>query len=223
MARPGFRRACLAIGVLALVIAAIALVAGTTKVTFGGVVVRNSSVLRPLVIAGIALALAQAWRVAFTWAPVALLLLLPLGAARETLIAGARPAHPMRTLRDCARPLVDAGRVVGGAYTVSEGSVPHIYAFYTLPMGPWTATTTLDAAFPGHALDDPARPQILILSGRAYSDLALQRLRNGQTMPPGISAHRNIVVLLPGPLGACAADVIRAGARPVGGPFGGVS
>lgn len=223
MSRPGFRRASLVVGVLALVIAAIALVAGTTKFTVGGVVVRNSSILRPLVIAGIALALAQASRVALIWAPVALLLVLPIAAARQTLTAAARPAHPMRTLRDCARPLVDAGRVVGGAYTVAEGSVPHIYAFYTLPMGPWNATTTLDAAFPGHALDDPARPQILILSGRAYSDLALQRMRDGKTMPPGISAHPNIVVLLPGPLGACAADVVRAGARPVGGPFGGIS
>ena len=72
-------------------------------------------------------------------------------------------------------------------------------------------------------LDDVARPRLLILSGRAYSDLALQRLRENKTMPPGISANLNIVVLLPGPLGACAADVIRAGARPAGGPFGGIS
>ena len=62
-----------------------------------------------------------------------------------------------------------------------------------------------------------------MLSGRAYSDLALQRMRDNKPMPPGISAHRNIVVLLPGPLGSCAADVIRAGARSAGGPFGGIS
>jgi 4-amino-4-deoxy-L-arabinose transferase-like glycosyltransferase len=223
LSRPAVRRGFLVLGVLAIVVAAIALVAGSTKVVIGGVVLRNSSVVRPLVIAAVAFALAQAWRHALTWAPVALLLLLPLSAARETLIIAGRQAHPLRALRDCARPLVAAGRVQGGAYAVSQDSVPHTYAFYTLPLGSWDATTMFDPAVHGPALDDPARPRALVLSGRAYSDLALQRMRDNKPMPPGISAHRNIVVLLPGPLGSCAADVIRAGARSAGGPFGGIS
>ena len=123
LSRPAVRRGFLVLGVLAVVVAAIALVAGSTKVVIGGVVLRNSSVMRPLVVAAAAFALAQAWRHALTWAPVALLLLLPLSAARETLLAASRPAHPLRTLRDCARPLVEAGRVVGGAYAVSEDCV----------------------------------------------------------------------------------------------------
>ena len=222
LSRPAVRRGFLVLGVLAVVVAAIAVVAGSTKLVIGGVVLRNSSVMRPLLVAAAAFALAQAWRHALTWAPVALLLLLPLSAARETLLAASHPAHPLRTLRDCARPLVEAGRVVGGAYAVSADSITHTYAFYTLPLGPWEATTTIEDAH-RRMLDDVARPRLLILSGRAYSDLALERLRQNKTMPPGISANLNIVVLLPGPLGACAADVIRAGARPAGGPFGGIS
>jgi 4-amino-4-deoxy-L-arabinose transferase-like glycosyltransferase len=223
LSRPAVRRGFLVIGVLAILLAAIALVAGSTKVVIGGIVLRNSSVVRPLVVAAVAFALAQAWRHALTWAPVALLLLLPLSAARETLNLVSRPSHPLRALRDCARPLVAAGRVQGGAHAVSQDSVPHTYAFYALPLGPWDAATTFDPAVHGPALDDPARPRALVLSGRAYSDLALRRMRENKPMPPGISAHRNIVVLLPGPLGACAADVIRAGARSAGGPFGGIS
>jgi Dolichyl-phosphate-mannose-protein mannosyltransferase len=223
LSRPAVRRGFLVFGVLALVVAAIALVAGSTKVVIGGVVLRNSSVMRPLAVAAVAFALAQAWRHALTWAPVALLLLLPLSAARETLIiAAGRQAHPLRALRDCARPLVAAGQVRGGAYAVSEDSVPHTYAFYALPLGTWDATTTFDPAVHGPALDDPARLRALVMSGRAFSDMAMQRLREGQPIPPGIRAHANLIVLLPGPLGACIDDAVRAGARSVGG-FGGRS
>jgi 4-amino-4-deoxy-L-arabinose transferase-like glycosyltransferase len=222
LSRPAVRRVFITIGVLAIVLAAIALVAGSTKLVIGGVVLRNSSVLRPLVIAAVAFALAQAWRHALTWAPVALLLLLPLSAARETLLAASRPAHPLRALRDCARPLVEAGRVRGGAYAVSIDSVPHTYAFYALPLGGWDARTTFDPAVHDAALDDPSQRRAMVLSGRVFSDLALQRLREGKPLPAGIRAHPNLIVLLPGPLGACADAAVRAGARPVAG-FGGGS
>jgi len=222
LSRPAVRRGLVTIGVLAIVIAAIALVAGSNKVVIGGVVFRNSSVMRPLVVAAFAFGLAQAWRYALTWAPVALLLLLPLSAARETLLAASRPAHPLRALRDCSRPLVEAGRVRGGAFAVSRDSVPHTYAFYALPLGGWDAVTTFDPAVHGPALDDPAKARELVLSGRAFSDLALQRLREGKPIPPGIRAHSNLIVLLPGALGSCVDDVVRAGGRSVGG-FGGGS
>jgi hypothetical protein len=150
------------------------------------------------------------------------LMLLPLSAARETLLAASRPAHPLRALRDCARPLVEAGRVHGGAFAVSRESVPHTYAFYALPLGSWDAATAFDPAIHGPALDDPARLRALVLSGRAFSDLALQRLRAGKALPPGIRAHASIIVLLPGPLRGCIDGAVRAGARPVGG-FGGAS
>ena len=58
LSRPAVRRGPVRIGVLAVVVAAIALVAGSTKIVIGGVVLRNSSVIRPLVIA----AVASRWR-----------------------------------------------------------------------------------------------------------------------------------------------------------------
>ena len=110
----------------------------------------------------------------------------------------------------------------GGAFAVSRDSVPHTYAFYALPLGGWDAVTTFDPAVHGPALDDPAKARELVLSGRAFSDLALQRLREGKPIPPGIRAHSNLIVLLPGALGSCVDDVVRAGGRSVGG-FGGGS
>ena len=70
---------------------------------------------------------------------------------------------------------------------------------------------------PRPRLDDPTRQRALVLSGRAFSDLAMQRLREGKPIPPAIRAHAELVVLLPGPLGACVDDAVRAGARSVGG------
>ena len=119
LSRPAVRRGFLIIGVLAVVVAAIALVAGSTKLVIGGIVLRNSSVMRPLGIAIVAFALAQVWRHALTWAPFALLLLLPLSAARETLLAASHPAHPLRALHDCPATR-GAGRVRGGASAVSR-------------------------------------------------------------------------------------------------------
>ena len=145
-----------------------------------------------------------------------LLLLLPLGAARETLQASSRPAHPLRALRDCARPIVEAGRARGGAFVVAHDPIPHSYAYYALPLGGWDVAPVFDPRIQGAALDDPAQPRALVLSGRAFSDLALQRLREGKPLPPGIRAHASIIVLLPGPLGGCIDDAVRAGARPVG-------
>jgi hypothetical protein len=223
LSAPATHRVFLAIGVVAVIVAAIAVVAGSTKVVVGGVVLRNSSVVRPLVLAVVAFAIARAWRHALTIVPVAMLALLPLAASRETLIAGSRPAHALRTLRDCARPLVETGRAQGGAYAVSPTPLPHTYAFYLQPLGAWDVSPTLDAQAAARALDQPGAQRPLVLHGRPYSDLALQRLHANLPLPPAIRAHPNVVVLLPGPLGACATEVVRAGGRPVSGPFGGLS
>jgi 4-amino-4-deoxy-L-arabinose transferase-like glycosyltransferase len=220
---PVVHRVFLAIGIVAVIVAAIAVVAGSTKIVVGGVMLRNSSIARPLVLAVAAFALARAWRHALTIVPVALLALLPLAASRETLIAGARPAHALRALRDCARPIVEAGQARGGAYAVSPTPLPHTYAYYLMPLGTWEVSPTLDAQAAARALDEAGAQRPIVLHGRPFSDLALQRLHANLPLPPAIRAHPNVVVLLPGPLGSCVGDVVRAGGRAVAGPFGGLS
>ena len=155
LSRPAVRRGLMAVGVLAILLAAIALVAGSTKVVIGGVLLRNSSVLRPLVVAAAAFGLAQAWRHALTWAPVALLLLLPLSAARETLFW--RASAGARCGRCVTAPPARRGRArAAAALCRVAGLHPAHYAFYALPWARWEAATTFDPAVHGLALDDPA-------------------------------------------------------------------
>ena len=51
------------------------------------------------------------------------------------------------------------------------------------------------------------------LKGQASTADGLER--EGKPLPPGIRAHASVIVLLPGPLGACIDDAVRAGARRV--------
>ena len=221
LSRPAARRTFLAIGTVAIVLAGLALMMGTTKVVVGGLVLRNTSIVRPLVVAAIAFSLARAWRHALTFGPVALMALLPLGAARETLRYAAWPGDPLRTVRDCARPLVAAGRVKGGAYGVSSDPLPHTYAYYFLPLGSWTNPSPPDLAAVSRLVDDPRERRPVVMSGRAFSDFALQRLRDNQPIPPAMQSPPGSILVLPGPLGACLDEATRAGARSIGGPVEG--
>lgn len=220
LARPAVRYAALTIGALAIVVAGITLMFGPTRIWISGVPLRNSSVVRPLAIGIAAVAIARAWRYALTLAPVALMALLPLGGARETLLRASRPGHALRTLGDCARPLVAAGRLAGGAYGVSELGTPHSYYYYFLPTGQFVEPVT-DWALIEQAIHEPGAQRPIVLSHDAFMRLALALTRDSRPMPPAIRTPPGWVVLLPGPLGACADAAVLAGGRSVGGSYGG--
>ena len=169
-----------------------------------GLVLRNSSVMRPLMVAIICFALTRAWRHVLTIAPVALMALLPLGAARETLICGGRArasaAHAPRLRPTAGRRRPHSRRRL----RPRRPMVPHTYAFYFLPLGGWQpGRRARPRAGPAAILDDPVRqradradrPRASAISACAAARRA-GRAAGGQP-PPGW------VVLLPGPLGAC--------------------
>ena len=221
LARPAIRRTALGLGLAAVGVAALALMLeGTARLAVGGVVLRNTSVARPLVVAIVCFALAGAWRPLLTAVPVGLLILLPLGAARETLRDAARPAAGLRAVRDCARPLVASGRAGRGAYAVSAAAIPHPYAYYFLTLGPWDAVAAADPALQ-RALFEPGAQRPIVLSARAFSEVGLSLLQAGHDVPPAISVQAGWTVLLPGPLGGCVDAAVRAGARSAGGALGG--
>ncbi|MEO5824063.1 MAG: hypothetical protein ABIT71_26445, partial [Vicinamibacteraceae bacterium] len=108
----------------------------------------------------------------------------------------------------------------GGAYAVSADPIPHPYAYYLLSSGSWDRVELDDPALQPATLST-SRPRAVVLSSRAFSDLALRLLHDNRPIPPAISVRPGFVVLLPGPLGACVDDAVRAGARSVGGPVEG--
>lgn len=218
LSRPAARTVCLWIGVLALVLAGLALLVGTSKIVVAGVVLRNSSVMRPLAVAVICFALLRAWRHVLTAVPVAMMALFPLGAARDTLVAAQRPRNVLQTLRTCKAPAVAAGNVAAGAYAVSKDPIPHPYSFYLALPGPWEPVDADHPALTAAAFAAPGPQRPIVLSGRAFSDLAMRLLHENQPVPPAITLDPGLVVLLPGRLGGCLHDAMRAGGHSIGGP-----
>ena len=111
----------------------------------------NSSVVRPLVVAAIALRAAQRLAArAHLARRSALLLLLPLGAARETLLCG-EPAGARRCGRCASAPVrwSKPGASRGGAYAVSEDSVAAHLRVLALPLGSWDADDDARTRHPG--------------------------------------------------------------------------
>ena len=215
---PMIRRVALGLGILGLLVAGWALIAGPTKTVLWGVTIRNSSVVRPLVVAIVGFSFANAWRHALTIAPVALMSLLPLGAAKETLYWAGRPAHALHSIGDCARSLVAQGKIAGGAYGVSETTgTPHSYYYYFLATGDWVEPPD-DAALDA-ALHQAGAQRPIVYSPRAFTALAFQQLHDPRPMPPAVRTPPGWTVVLPGPLGVCLDPAVLAGGRSVGGAY----
>jgi 4-amino-4-deoxy-L-arabinose transferase-like glycosyltransferase len=221
LARPRLRVALLIVGSMAVVLAGVALLVGTTKVVVAGLVIRNSSVMRPLAVAVICFSLARAWRHLLTAVPVTMMALFPLGASRETFIWARQPRHALKTLRACTAPQVAAGRTAAGAYGVSSDPISHTYVYYLAVPGPWEQVGADHPALTTAALAAPTGQRPMVVSGRVFSDLALRLLREGRPVPPAVTLDAGVVVLLPGSLGACVDDAVRAGARSIGGAMEG--
>jgi hypothetical protein len=69
------------------------------------------------------------------------------------------------------------------------------------------------------AISDPAGIRPLVVSDGVFGEIALRFLKENRRVPPAASAQSGIVIVLPGPLGACLDDAERAGARSRGGLF----
>ena len=218
---PGIRRIALGLGILGLLVAGWALIAGSTRTVLWGITIRNSSVVRPLVVAIVGFAIANAWRHALTIAPVALMSLLPLSAAKDTLERSGQPAHALHSLGDCARSLVAQGQIAGGAYGVSETTgTPHSGPTTTSSPPAMGRAARRRRARRGAAPGGGAATDSCNLP-RAFSTFSLQQLHDPRPMPPAVRTPPGWTVVLPGPLGVCLDPAVLAGGRSVGGAYGG--
>jgi 4-amino-4-deoxy-L-arabinose transferase-like glycosyltransferase len=219
LARPGVRRTLVTVGIACVALATATLILGTARIDVGLFYFRNSSIVRPLAVAGVCFALSRAWRHALTLAPVALLSVLPLWAARETLVWASYPAESLRALRDCIAPEVAAGRARPGAYAVDADPLPHPYSYYFLQLGAWDVIEADHPALQPLALSAPSGHRPLVVSDGVFGQIALRYLQENRRVPPAASAQSGIVIVLPGPLGACLDDAVHAGARSRGGTY----
>jgi 4-amino-4-deoxy-L-arabinose transferase-like glycosyltransferase len=220
LSRPGVRIVLRTVGVSALIVAAVSVAYGPVRIAAGSVeVFRSSGVLRPLVVALLFAVLAGAGRqVAWPVAVLAVASYLPVAAYWDTWTRLAIGASPMRRVTSCLKdldPRLDEGTRSRGLYVdVPPEHVTHGMYYYFRRLQPWQRTEAPAPSALGRYLEDRAVWRPLLVHDAVYQ--AYMRGDTGtrtRVSSPPMVALPNVVVLLPGPFSACAADTARTPGR----------
>jgi hypothetical protein len=192
----------------------------------GGALIRNSSIVRPIIVAAVLLLLAGHRRSALrTGIAAGFTLILPIEGYHRILHHMTAPDHPLSAAGKCAANVRRSGVPVGdGFYNAGNLVADHPYYYYLRHTGPWLVAD--------HPADDEVRQRLfaagaqtpIVLSRTDYEVLsvrvdALWKDRGETaTRPPltGIAREDTVVVLLPGPYAACVAPAVAAGGEEVG-------
>jgi 4-amino-4-deoxy-L-arabinose transferase-like glycosyltransferase len=196
---------------------------------------RNSSIVRPLLIAAALVVVAGYWQWAVRLGVAAsLVVLLPVGSYHATVARLVRVDHPLRALSDCAVEVQRSGVPVGtGFYNAASLIADHPYYYYLRRVGPWLLTDRpTDEELRRRLFVNGAQTPI-VMSRKAYELLTLtvstlwtqsQRETSGVTGSPvsaprplltGVAPDETAVVLLPGPYRTCTAPAVAAGGEEV--------
>jgi len=162
------------------------------------VAVRNSSVLRPILIALACGAAASLRRPGRAVASLLLLLLLPLPAYASTIQQLRVENHPLRDVRDCLLRLQSepARASHRGMYvSVPTERMAHPVYYYFRRVRPWTRASSADAAAAKRELGQPSAVPALVVDET-----------RPPVLPSGVATERfgEIRLLLPGDYAVCA-------------------
>jgi 4-amino-4-deoxy-L-arabinose transferase-like glycosyltransferase len=194
-----------AVGVCALVVAAVTASTGRLRWEFDGVqLLQNSSVVRPLLIAGVLLCVTGYGRVVSAIAALsAVAVLLPVRAYPHTLERITSVARPLHTLRDCVLA-VDVPQRETHVYP-PYAQISNSYYYYLRGIGRWVEHA-------GRPKNDELQrrlfasgEQALMIVLRQDYDQFTQQLDRESRPPAGLSlSESNAEVLLtPGPFEIC--------------------
>ena len=231
----------LAIALTAVAVATATYVVGHVYLAVGNVVLlRNASLLRPCLIAILALTLAGSLGTAIRIAAVLVVVaLMPSSEVyRQELAALPAEHHPLRSLRDCLQPIgarsgAPDGR--GPGVWVEHEQLTHPFYYYLRSLGPWTRPDGPSAPTVYMHLYVPSKLRPVLLSHSRYKEFA-GRVRSGD---PGLveeaarqagvdpsrlaatAEHARMaalrfqyeVLILPGPYEACAPEQAQRVAR----------
>jgi 4-amino-4-deoxy-L-arabinose transferase-like glycosyltransferase len=225
------RQLLVACAVLFLVVAFWTIAAGHLVWKFGGkTLLSNSSMIRPIVIAAVLLALAGYRRAGLRTAlAVPFVFILPIQGYHRIIDRMTTLDRPLRAINDCAAKVRRSGVAVGdGFYNAANLVADHPYYYYLRSVGPWLVAD--------QATDDELRRRLfvagaqtpIVLPRKDYELLTVRVARlwtelnagPAQDRPPltGIAIEReaSVVVLLPGPYAACVAPAVAGGGEEVG-------
>jgi hypothetical protein len=143
--------------------------------------------------------------------PAALLMLvLPMNAYEDVLRRARIDAHPLRSARDCLVSVRAAQQAAGGhppgVYAIGESRwFLHSYFYYLHHAGGWERTEVLDQAALISALSVPGQQRPVMIDEADYRGFKMDHeatLREVPALP-----LRDVLLLMPGPYGACAPNV----------------
>lgn len=190
----------------------------------GEPLIRNSSIVRPIVVAAVLLVLAGQWRIGMrTGIAAGFTLILPIGGYHRILERMTTPDRPLSVAGECAANVRRSGVPVGeGFYNAAALAADHPYYYYLRHTGPWLlANQPVDDQL-RRRLFVPGAQTPIVLSRKDYELLTVRvdALWAAETAgrPPltGIAREDSVVVLLPGPYAACVAPAVAAGGEEVG-------
>jgi len=193
---PAMRAGAWTMAALAITLAVATAILGTVRIDG---LFRNSSVLRPVVVAVLALTAAGGLRLGSGLLAVVLMALMlptPLTAYGENLRRLSVTKRPLGAVAECLRQ-VDAERA--GAYApVSEAAFLHPYFYYLRGDG-WHAPVDRQRLRAALTLEGQQRP--VVLEHAHYASLLERNGPDGA--PPATIELATVLVLLPGPFRTC--------------------
>jgi hypothetical protein len=185
---------------------------------------RNSSSLRPLVVAAVMLVLLGQLRGAVRVLSVGILvLLLPVQTASGTVTRALVMDYPLRATQECMSELTERDADLRRGFYVSDPFVPELAVhplFYSFRhLGPWLeGMASFDDEVRGR-LADPLRHAPLLLSPEQWRAVqTTSSMAEAAVGLEGVQVAPGVVVVLPGPYRSCVPAVVSAGGRIVEGP-----
>jgi 4-amino-4-deoxy-L-arabinose transferase-like glycosyltransferase len=202
-----------ALAVLALALAVWTAVAGRVRWEINGVqLLQNSSVARPLIIAGVLFCLTGYARVVSAgMALAAVAVLLPVPAYPLKLERAASLDRPLHTVRDCVLGLKAPPRDTHAYPTY----ISHSYYYYLRHLGPWVAHRDESPNDDDlqRLLLVPGEQTIMVLLRTDYERF-VEQIAKARRIPIGLelSADSAEVLMTPGPFEVCGAAAVATGA-----------
>jgi hypothetical protein len=178
---------------------------GRVRLEIAGVtLLRNSSVLRPLVVAAVLIAVSARAVASHAIAIAALTLVLPLGGYADTLKRLSSLDRPMRSLRDCAG-MLPAARPETHAYLSSYYELlDHTPYYYLRQLGPWIEH---ESPMSNNELDlrlyEARQPTLVIMKTNEYLTIGRQLVERELPTPRGLVLSDNFVLATLGRLEPC--------------------
>jgi 4-amino-4-deoxy-L-arabinose transferase-like glycosyltransferase len=199
-------RLLVALAVAAVVLSLLTLAIGQVRWELNGVtLLRNTDVVRPLLVAAVLLILAGRSTTTLGVAGFVVVLLVVSGTAyRRTVTALPKYAHPLRTARDCLLEVregqVRAGRVAPPIYAVAPATwFLHSYFYYLRHPDGWERVEAPEDSALADALSSSPRP--VLISRESYG-VVQERHKSLVPAPMGLPPG-TAVLLLPGPYAVC--------------------